>query len=204
MLICGSLSRAFGAVSRIRWVRSPAAVAGRRPRPFARIPTGRSAGPPATIVRLSGRDPPGRVPRRASPRPRRQRGGPGPRRSRPADPTGPDDDSRRPTAARRPVRTDLSLERPSSQLRDCRPQVNHDRIKMTYVPVSGPPSRFPVPVPVSGPMRLPRCWLGCVRPETEEPAHRAAGSCGDSPSRTSVRAAGHPTPSSASRRNRAF
>jgi hypothetical protein len=43
----------------------------------------------------------------------------------------------------------------------------------------------------------------CVRPETEEPAHRAPGSCGDSPSSTSVRAAVHPTPSSPNRRPRA-
>jgi hypothetical protein len=28
------------------------------------------------------------------------------------------------------------------------------------------------------PLRLPRCWLGCVRPEAEEPVHRARGSCG--------------------------
>jgi hypothetical protein len=28
------------------------------------------------------------------------------------------------------------------------------------------------------PLRWPRCWLGCVRPETEEPAHRTPGSFG--------------------------
>src|SRR3954467_14123681 len=44
------------------------------------------------------------------------------------------------------------------------------------------------------PLRSPRCWLGCVRPEAEEAAHRASEWCGDSPSRTSVRAV-HQAPS---------
>jgi hypothetical protein len=30
------------------------------------------------------------------------------------------------------------------------------------------------------PLRWPGGWLGCVRPETEEPVHPAPGSCGDS------------------------
>ena len=46
----------------------------------------------------------------------------------------------------------------------------------------------------------PKPRLQGVRPETEEPAYCAPGSCGDSPSRTSVCAVIHPTPSSRSRR----
>ena len=39
--------------------------------------------------------------------------------------------------------------------------------------------------------RSPRCRLECVRPKKEEPAPRAPGAWGDSPSRTSVCAAIH-------------
>jgi hypothetical protein len=84
----------------------------------------------------------------------------------------------------------------------------------TRCPASGAPMRFGY-WPPSGvtagespgtqpkPLRSPRCRLGCVRREAEEPAIRAPGSCGDSPSRTSVRTAVHPTPMSPSRRQSA-
>jgi hypothetical protein len=88
-------------------------------------------------------------PRRPPPRPRRRPGRPGPAAKSAGQSvrTGrrlPQADGGQTAHSDR-----LESRTPSSQLRDYRPQVNHDPIKMTYVLFSASPSRFPRPVPFS-------------------------------------------------------